>query len=168
VNAAPTIHASAVLVGARAILIRGPAGSGKSRLALNLIQAAASGRLVFARLVADDRVHVEAAHDRLIARPPAVLAGLLEVRGLGIQRLQYEPMALVSWVVDLDVAAPPLLPDPATAQAEVAGVPLRRLAVAPGCDPVLLVLAAVACRPWCQSAAPCCFGNVPAPAHVAL
>src|SRR5262245_60264340 len=102
---APTIHASAVLAGARAILIRGPAGSGKSRLALNLIQAASNGKLIFARLVADDRVHLEATHDRLIARPPAALAGLLEVRGLGIQRLPYEPMAVVSWVVDLDVAA---------------------------------------------------------------
>lgn len=169
-NAAPipTVHASAVLVGARALLIRGPAGSGKSRLALNLIQAAAGGRLVFARLVADDRVHVEAVHDRLIARPPAVLAGLLEVRGLGIQRLQYEPMAVVSWVVDLDVAAPPRLPDPATAQAELAGVMIRRLAVAPGCDPVPLVLAAITGRPWCRGAAPGYIGDVAAPAHVAL
>jgi len=111
VNAAPTLHASAVLVGARALLIRGPAGSGKSRLVLGLIQAAAGGQLVFARLVADDRVHVEVVHGRLIARPPASLAGLLEVRGLGIQQLQYEPMAVISWVVDLDVAAPPRLPD---------------------------------------------------------
>lgn len=164
----PTIHASAVLVGARAVLIRGPAGSGKSRLALNLIQAAAGGRLVLARLVADDRVHVEAVHNRLIARPPAVLAGLLEVRGLGIQRLHFEPMAVVSWVVDLDVVAPPRLPDPATAQAEVAGVMIRRLAVAPGCDPVPLVLAAVTGRPWRQGAAPGYFGDVLAPAHVAL
>ena len=86
-NAPPTIHASAVLTGARAVLIRGPAGSGKSRLALNLIQAAARGQLIFARLVADDRVHIEAAHGRLIARPPATLAGLLEVRGWGIAQL---------------------------------------------------------------------------------
>jgi HPr kinase/phosphorylase len=58
VDAAPTIHASVVLTGARAVLIRGPAGAGKSRLALNLIHAAASGSLRFARLVADDRVYV--------------------------------------------------------------------------------------------------------------
>jgi hypothetical protein len=164
----PTIHATAVLVGARAILIRGPAGSGKSRLALSLIQAAAGGGLVLARLVADDRVHVESVHNRLIARPPAVLAGLLEVRGLGIQRLNYEPVAVVSWVVDLDVMAPPRLPDPATAQTEVAGVMIRQLAVACGCDPAPLVLAAVTGRPWCQGAAPGYFGDVPAPAHVAL
>jgi len=124
------------------MLIRGPAGSGKSRLVLNLIQAASNGMLVFARLVADDRVHVLAAHDRLIARPPTALAGLLEVRGLGIQQLQYEPMAVVSWVVDLDVAMPERLPDSAAKQTIIAGVPIRRLAVARGCDPVPMVLAA--------------------------
>jgi HPr kinase/phosphorylase len=143
VNAAPTIHASAVLTGARAVLIRGPAGSGKSRLAFNLIQAASHGKLIFARLVADDRVHVEAAHDRLIARPPAALAGLLEVRGLGILQLPYEPAAVVSWLVDLDAATTMRLPDDSAAHAVVAGVRLWRLAVAPGCDPVPIVLAAV-------------------------
>jgi len=117
----PTHHSRlGVLAGARAVLIRGPAGSGKSRLALNLIQAASkNGPLIFARLVADDRVHVEAAHDRLIARPPAALAGLLEVRGLGIQRLPYEPVAVVSWVVDLAVPAPMRIPDDSTTHAVV-------------------------------------------------
>ena len=56
-----TIHASAVLVGAKAALIRGPAGSGKSQLVWELLQSAAQGALPFARLVADDRAHVEAA-----------------------------------------------------------------------------------------------------------
>jgi HPr kinase/phosphorylase len=152
VNAGPTLHASAVLVGAHALLIRGPAGSGKSRLVLGLIQAAAGGQLVFARLVADDRVHVEVVHGRLIARPPPSLAGLLEVRGLGIQQLQYEPMAVISSVVDLDVAAPPRLPDAAEAQTDVAGVPIPRLAVGPGRDPLPLVLAAIAGRSWRQCA----------------
>jgi serine kinase of HPr protein (carbohydrate metabolism regulator) len=138
-----TIHASAVLVGMRALLIRGPSGSGKSRLVLDLLQAAAGGRLLFARLVADDRVHVEVAHGRLVARPPAPLAGYLEVRGLGILRLPYEPIAVVSLVVDLGVAAPPRLPDAAAAQTDVVGVTIRRLAVATGCDPLPLVLAAV-------------------------
>ena len=65
----PTIHASAVLVGRRAVLIRGPSGSGKSRLALALLQAAQSGALPFARLVADDRALVEACNGRLLVRP---------------------------------------------------------------------------------------------------
>lgn len=171
-NTAPTLHASAVLVGARALLIRGPAGSGKSRLVLSLIQAAAGGQLVFARLVADDRVHVEVVRGRLIARPPAALAGLLEVRGLGIQQLQYEPMAVISWVVDLDVAASPRLPDAAEAQADVAGVTIRRLAVGPGRDPLPLVLAAISGDPWCQRAtwqgAPGHVHDVPTAKPVAL
>jgi HPr kinase/phosphorylase len=159
VNAAPTIHASAVLVGARAVLVRGPAGSGKSRLVLNLIQAAAGGQLVFARLVADDRVHVQAVQNRLIARPPATLAGLLEVRGLGIQQLPYEPMALISWVIDLNAMESPRMPDAAKAQTAVAGVTLPRLAVARGCDPVPLVLAAIT--------GPARHVDAPAPAYVA-
>ncbi len=162
----PTIHASAVLLGPRAVLIRGPSGVGKSRLALNLLQAA-DGRGTFARLVADDRVHVEAVHGRLVARPPATLAGLLEVRGFGILQLPYEPVAVLSWVVDLDVPAAPRLPDAAAAQAEVAGVMLRRLAVAPGCDPVPVVLAAVMGRPW-RHAGPGQVGDVPTPAAVTL
>ena len=56
----PTVHASAVLVGARAVLIRGPSGAGKSRLALALLQTADNGQSVFTRLVSDDRSHLEA------------------------------------------------------------------------------------------------------------
>ena len=64
-HSATTIHASAVLVGPRAVLIRGASGAGKSRLAFDLI--AAGGRLLpFARLVADDRTTVEAVGGRLL------------------------------------------------------------------------------------------------------
>jgi len=153
VSDAPTIHASVVLAGARAILIRGPAGSGKSRLVLNLIQSAANGPLIFARLVADDRVHVQAAHGRLVAWPPAALAGLLEVRGIGIQQLPFEPMAVVSWVVDLDAATSTRMPEGTATRTVIAGVGLRRLAVAPGCDPVPMVLAAVTALPSSSAAA---------------
>src|SRR5215472_4006684 len=97
--AAPTVHASAVLVGARAVLIRGPAGSGKSSLALALVRAAQTGLLRFARLVGDDRVHLAASHDRLLVRPAAALAGLIEVRGAGIIRLDHEPAAVVGLMV---------------------------------------------------------------------
>jgi HPr kinase/phosphorylase len=145
VNAAPTIHASAVLVGARAVLLRGPAGSGKSRLALNLIQAASRGALSFARLVADDRVHVASVHGRLVVRPPAALAGLLEVRGLGIRQFPHEPLGVVAWVVDLDAASSARMPIDAAARTEIEGVSLPHLAVAPGCDPLPMLLAALTC-----------------------
>jgi HPr kinase/phosphorylase len=141
VVAGATIHGAAVLIGARAALIRGPSGSGKSRLALALIAAPSGGTPAFTRLVADDRVHVEAHHGRLMARPPPALAGLLEIRGIGIRRLPYEPMAVVSLVVDLDDPAAERLPRPAVAT--IAGVSVPRLAVAAGHNPFPLVLAAI-------------------------
>src|SRR5205085_11557670 len=96
----------------RAILIRGPSGSGKSRLALSLIQASANGPLRFARLVADDRVWLEPRHGRLLVRPAETLAGLIEARGLGIRRLPFEPVALVGIVLDLVAADAKRLPTP--------------------------------------------------------
>jgi len=140
-NQSPSIHASAVLVGAHAVLIQGPSGSCKSRLALTLLHAAAQGVIAFARLVADDRVHVEAKHGRLLVRPAEALAGLIEIRGLGIRRVPYEPLAVVGLVVELGQPAAERLPDPARMQAEIAGITLRRLAVAVGSEPLALLLA---------------------------
>lgn len=142
----PTVHASAVLAGTRAVLVRGPAGAGKSRLVLALIEAAEVGRIPFARLVADDRVHLEARGGRLLARAPHALAGLLEIHGLGIRRLPYEPVAVVGLVVDLACPEAERLPDPERAKVTVAGIELPRLAVAPGEDalPALLALLATA------------------------
>jgi HPr kinase/phosphorylase len=138
---ASTVHASAVLVGHRAVLIRGPSGSGKSRLALALIQAAQTGLLLFARLVADDRVELKACHGRLLARPPPELAGLLEVRGLGIRRLEHEPAAVVGLVVDLAAAGAQRLPDAPEREALISGIKLPSLSLASGSDPLPAVLA---------------------------
>jgi HPr kinase/phosphorylase len=138
----PTIHASAVLLGARAALIRGPSGVGKSRLAFALIQLASSGALAFARLVGDDRVHIEAIHGRLLVRPAPTLAGTLEIRGLGLRRLPYEPVAQIGLLVDLDAPEATRLPDPTTVAA-LAGVSLPRLCVAPGADALGMLVAAL-------------------------
>jgi HPr kinase/phosphorylase len=138
-----TIHASAVLVGARAVLIRGAAGSGKSSLAFALIRAGETGALPFARLVGDDRVHLEATHGRLLVRPAEALTSLIEIRGLGIRRVPFEPLAVVGLIVDLGATDAERLPRENSAVTEVAGVTLPRLAVAPGTDPVLLVFAAL-------------------------
>ena len=135
-----TIHASAVLIGARAVLIRGPSGSGKSALAFALIR---SPSFPFARLVGDDRVHVEATHGRVIVRPAEALAGLIEVRGLGIRRLPYEGVAAVGLVVDLAAPDAGRLPEAESAVAEVAGIPLPRLGVAAGSDALPLLYAAL-------------------------
>jgi serine kinase of HPr protein (carbohydrate metabolism regulator) len=138
-----TIHASAVLVGARAVLIRGAAGSGKSRLALALIEAGGTGALPFTRLVGDDRVHVEAAHGRLLVRPAEALEGLIEVRGLGIRQVPFEPLAAVGLVVDLAAADSARLPASNSAVTEVAGIALPRLGVAAGADGFWPVFAAL-------------------------
>jgi HPr kinase/phosphorylase len=126
-----TIHASAVLVAARAVLIRGPSGSGKSRLAFDLISAA-GGAVRFARLVADDRAELQPAGGRLLARPAPALAGLIEVRGLGLRRLPYEPVAVVGLVVDLAAADAQRMPGPEQVYVTIEGIPLARIAVAPG------------------------------------
>jgi serine kinase of HPr protein (carbohydrate metabolism regulator) len=121
------------------VLIRGPAGSGKSSLALALIRAADTGVLRFARLVGDDRVHLEPCHDRLLVRPAAALAGLIEVRGAGITRLDHEPVAVVGLLVDLAADDAARLPE--STETDLGGVRLRRLAVAAGSDPLPPVLA---------------------------
>ncbi len=136
-----TIHASAVLVGAKAVLIRGPSGSGKSRLAWNLVQAAGHGDLLFARLVADDRVYVEAQGGRVLVRPAPQLTGMIEVRGLGIRRLPFEPVATVGWVVDLGEAESVRMPGQETLETTVLGVVIPRLSVAAGMAAHPLVLA---------------------------
>jgi len=138
---APTVHASAVLTGARAVLIRGGAGAGKSKLALALIDAAQTGLLAFARLVGDDRVHLEPRNGRLLVKPAAALAGLIEVRGLGIRRLAYEPVAVVGLVVDLAAEDADRLPE--SSETAIRGITLPRLAVAGSADPLSAVLAAL-------------------------
>ena len=117
------LHATCVEIDRLAVLLRGPSGSGKSDLALRLIDAGA-------RLVADDQVELEGRGGRLWARAPAALAGILEVRGIGLRRLAYRDRASVGLVADL-VAPERIerLPEPATEM--LAGIVLPRLALAP-------------------------------------
>jgi HPr kinase/phosphorylase len=143
VSQAASIHATAVLVGGRAVLIRGDSGSGKSGLALALLQAAHDGRLSFARLVSDDRTRLEAVNGRLLARPAPELAGLLEVRGAGIRQVPHEPVAAVFLVIDI-VDEPPRMPDVGDLTIDINGISLPRLAVAASGDPLPLVLAEIA------------------------
>ena len=136
-----TIHASAVLIGAHAVLIRGASGAGKSQLAWQLI-GAAPAHIPFARLVADDRAFVEAHHGRLVVRAAPELAGLLEVRGLGIRRLPHEPCAVVGLVVDLAAADADRMPPREALATTILGVTLPRLALAPS-QPALPALLAM-------------------------
>jgi len=137
-----TIHASAVLIGPKAALIRGPAGSGKSQLVWALLST-----LPFARLVADDRAYVEACAGRLLVRPAPALAGMLEIRGLGIRRLPYEGVAAVGLVVDLAAEDAARQPGQEAGKAVIGGVSLPRLAVAPGMPALGMLLALLKTSP---------------------
>lgn len=96
----PNMHASAVLVGDRGVLVTGPSGSGKTRLARLLIhEASLAGRL--GRLVADDQVLLSAANGRLAAGAPDAIAGLREIRGFGVATVAHEPACVVDLLVRL-------------------------------------------------------------------
>ncbi len=88
------IHATCVAVEGLGVLLRGPSGGGKSDLALRLIDEGAT-------LVADDRCDLAVEGGRLLASPPAPIAGLMEIRGLGIARLKYLEKVPVGLVIEL-------------------------------------------------------------------
>lgn len=91
-------HASLVIVGDRGILITGPSGAGKSTLAIELIERANG----FAALVGDDRIIIEKHSDgRYMGSVPASIAGLIEVRGIGIVSRPNETSAVIDLIVDL-------------------------------------------------------------------
>lgn len=114
------LHASCVALGGRGILLRGRSGSGKSDLALRLIDGGGT-------LVADDQVLIERQRTALVARAPTALHGLIEVRGIGILRLEAVESEL-ALVVDLAAAAERL---PAPVTCRLLDVPLRALRLDP-------------------------------------
>ncbi|CAO3453643.1 HPr kinase/phosphorylase [Azospirillum argentinense] len=150
-----TIHGTCVLVGPWdggqekggnrgeapvGVLLRGPSGSGKSDLALRMIDAGAL-------LVADDRVELRVDDGRVMATAPAALAGLLEVRGVGIMPVPAATQAEIALVVDLVPRdAVERLPEEDTIDLLDRAVP--RLALCPfdASAPAKLKLAAAAAR----------------------
>ncbi len=94
------LHACAVVIGATGVLIRGRSGTGKTALALQLVEE--TNRLSrFARLVADDQVFLSKVHGRLVVHRPGPIAGLAEIRGLGLVPHPSVPSAVIHLVVDI-------------------------------------------------------------------
>jgi HPr kinase/phosphorylase len=138
---AASVHASAVLVGNCAVLIRGPSGAGKSRLAFELILAGRAGQIPPAVLIGDDRVRLQANGRQLMVRPVRQLAGLIEIRGLGIRRCDFAEEGVVGLVVDLDADDAERLPPPEALQTHIYGAIIPRIPVIPGFSALPLVVA---------------------------
>ena len=119
------MQASAVAIGGRALLIEGPPGSGKSTLALALIDRGAG-------LIGDDAVALHRdAQGRLIASSPPNIAGLLEVRGIGLVRLPTAAPAPTALILTLGGGEPERLPE-VLALRDLAGVAVPVLPFDPG------------------------------------
>ncbi|HEX6442847.1 MAG TPA: HPr kinase/phosphatase C-terminal domain-containing protein [Stellaceae bacterium] len=117
------IHATAVAIDGRAVLLRGPSGSGKSDLALRLIDAGA-------RLIADDQSQLERLGNQIVVRPPTAIAGLIEVRGIGIVKLAPVMEAPLALLADL-VPAETIERLPAARLEQILGLELPLIAIAP-------------------------------------
>jgi serine kinase of HPr protein (carbohydrate metabolism regulator) len=135
-----SIHATAVMAGERGILIRGPAGSGKSRLALDLILAGQAGQLPPTLLIGDDRVRLTVNGGSLIVAGVSELAGKIEIRGLGIRSIGFAERAPVAVVVDLEAADAERLPPPQALKTTISGLEIPRIPVGRGHSALPLVL----------------------------
>lgn len=128
-----TLHATSVAIDGRAVLLCGPSGSGKSDLALRLIDRGAV-------LVSDDYTLVKRIDGRLLATAPGTIAGKMEVRGIGIVAMPSLAEAPVALLVDLSDRVERM---PDAARRWVAGmeVPLVTLAPLEASAPVKVELA---------------------------
>jgi len=122
------VHATAVAIAGRAVLLLGPPGSGKSDLALRLIDRGA-------RLIADDQVEIVAVDGRLLASPPLTIAGRIEVRSVGIVAVGHVSAVPVALLVDL-AGVCERMPEPATRALAGCAVPLIALRAFEGSAPL--------------------------------
>ena len=118
-----TVHATAVMIEEKGVLLRGPSGSGKSDLALRLIDDGAV-------LIADDRTALTHRDGTVVAQCPALIAGQLEVRGIGIVDLPYIAEATLSMIVDL-VSSDQVDRLPVRRMEELLGCRISSITVAP-------------------------------------
>ncbi|WP_242116143.1 HPr kinase/phosphorylase [Sphingomonas lacusdianchii] len=116
----PPIHAGCVAMRGVGVLIAGPSGSGKSDLALRLIDRGAV-------LVSDDYTLLHVEGGELHATAPATIAGRIEVRGIGI--VDRPTLARVPVALFVEAGTPDRLPEPATRVIAGIAIPAYRLAL---------------------------------------
>ena len=129
-----TIYASCVAIGGCGVLLRGASGSGKSDLALRLIDRGAA-------LVSDDYTLLRVRDGRLLATAPATIAGRIEVRGLGIIELPAAPESQVCLLADLDGAVPRMPPEDDTETLLGADIPRISVSALEPSGPIKVELA---------------------------
>ncbi|QSR18780.1 HPr kinase/phosphorylase [Novosphingobium sp. KA1] len=122
-------QSTCVAIGGRGVLIEGASGTGKSSLALELIDRGAA-------LVGDDSVLLMAGNGVLLARPHPNTRGLIEVRNLGLLPFPCVEEVPLALLVTLDPEAPRFIEIPQTT--EIAGIPLPHLRLWPGSGPLAL------------------------------
>lgn len=130
------IHATCVEIDSVGVLLRGPSGSGKSDLALRLIDRGA-------KLVADDQVLLACRDGQLLANAPEVLSGKIEVRGCGIFDIPYQKDVALRMIIDL-VSAKKVtrLPDALSCNIDKCIIPTFRLyAFEQSCSAKIRILA---------------------------
>jgi HPr kinase/phosphorylase len=127
------VHATCIALRDSGVLIMGPSGSGKTSLAVRLM-AQARQQGLFASLVGDDRILLEAIGARLIARPHPAIAGLIERRGSGILSQDFEPSAVIGLVIELSEEPVERMPERKNLTIGLAGVTLPRILCSLGVD----------------------------------
>lgn len=129
------MHATAVGLDGKGMMLMGPSGSGKSALALQMMTLGAG-------LIADDRVELTRVGDDLHLNCPANIAGLIEARGVGILNAQPIGSCSLRWVVDLEQLETKRHPDPRNVTFLNVTVPLLWRVDAPHLANILLHLLA--------------------------
>ncbi|NJM33487.1 MAG: aldolase [Rhodomicrobium sp.] len=128
--AAATVYGTCIALGGKAVILQGPPGSGKSDLALRFIMQTPPE--LQPALVSDDQVGVVLENGRLIASPPAAIAGKIEVRGLGILPMAYCASAQLCLIAELsDKDQVPRMPPSPLPTKPIAGLTLPVIRIAP-------------------------------------
>jgi serine kinase of HPr protein (carbohydrate metabolism regulator) len=124
-----TLHASCVAIDGRAVLIEGPSGSGKSDLALRLIDRGAV-------LVSDDYTIVRRTSGKLLAGSPPNITGLIEVRGVGLVSMPFKSDVPVALIISLAEQVERLPNDPGTRMLAGVAIPVADLTALEASAPI--------------------------------